>query len=292
MCRQMIKTVLQGLAMGTADVIPGISGATVALLLGIYQRFVEALRSFDLHWLRALLRLDLRMIRTLPDWGFLLPLGGGILGAVVLFTQVIPLPTLLHTYPTVVYGLLFGLICGSTLSLLRQTALRSFKQWRFVIAGVALGWLLFGMVPLETPNTSWFLFLCGIAAMGAMMLPGVSGSFVLLMLRKYAYVLEAVGDFNLAVLLPFVLGMICGVVLFCRALTWLLKTWRTETMGTLIGMLVASLWVLWPFQNYVNDAAVQPYLPQLWSAGTMLPLAMMLLGLTLSLTLQFYANRS
>ena len=281
--------------MGAADVVPGVSGGTMALIFGIYPRLINAIKSFDTVWIKGLLKFDLEVILHRPHFPFLIPLFMGIIAAILFFTRIVPLPVLIRTHPETIYGLFFGLIVGSVLMLMKETGSWSFKEFRFVIAGVAIGYLIFNMVPMETPDASWFIFLSGAVAISAMILPGISGSFVLLMLKKYTYIFNAIGHFNFVVIVPFILGMITGLVIFSRALSWLLKTWYQEVLSTIIGLLIASLWVIWPFQERIYEMVrgkerlidTQPYLPQQITTEVNMAAGMIILGLLLVLVINY-----
>ncbi len=281
--------------MGAADVVPGVSGGTMALIFGIYPRLINAIKSFDTDWIKGIVKFDLNIILHRPHFAFLIPLIIGILAAILFFTRVVPLPILIRTHPEIIYGLFFGLILGSVLVLMKVTKSWSFKEIRFVIAGIAIGHLIFNMVPVETPDASWFIFLSGAVAISAMILPGISGSFILLMLKKYAYIFNAIGYFNFSVIIPFTLGMIMGLVLFSRVLSWLLKKWYQETLSAIIGLLVASLWVIWPFQERMYEMVrgkerlieTQPYFPQQITADVNMAAGMIILGLLLVLVLNY-----
>ncbi len=283
--------------MGAADVVPGVSGGTMALIFGIYPRLINAIKSFDTAWIKGLLKFDLQIILHRPHFTFLIPLFVGIFAAILFFTRIVPLPVLIRTHPEIIYGLFFGLILGSILVLMKETGSWTFKEFRFVIAGIAIGHLIFNMVPMETPDASWFIFISGAIAISAMILPGISGSFILLMLKKYAYIFNAVGHFNFAVIVPFAIGMITGLALFSRVLSWLLKTWYQETLSTIIGLLVASLWVIWPFQERIyeiirgEDRLLEsnPYLPQQINADVSMSFAMIVAGLLLVLVLNYFS---
>jgi len=292
-----LKIIAKGFGMGAADVVPGVSGGTMALIFGIYPRLINAIKSFDINWIRGLIKFDLDVILHRPHFSFLIPLFAGIFTAILFFTRIVPLPVLIYTHPEIIYGLFFGLILGSVRVLMKETGSWSFKELRFVLAGIAIGHLIFNMVPMETPDASWFIFLSGVVAISAMILPGISGSFILLMLNKYAYIFNAIGHFNFAVIIPFALGMIMGLALFSRALSWLLKTWNQETLSTIIGLLVASLWVIWPFQERIYESIrdkerlieSNPYIPVQISADVNLSIAMMITGLLLVLILNRYS---
>jgi len=281
--------------MGTADVVPGVSGGTMALIFGIYPRLINAIKSFDTDWIKGIVKFDLDVILHRPHFAFLIPLLVGIFAAVLFFTRVVPLPVLIRTHPEIIYGLFFGLILGSALVLMKSTGSWKFKELRFVIAGIAIGYLLFNMIPVETPDASWFIFISGAVAISAMILPGISGSFILLMLKKYAYIFDAIGHFNFAVIVPFIIGMITGLALFSRVLSLLLKNWYRETLSTIIGLLIASLWVIWPFQERIYETIrgkerlidTQPYLPKQITAEVNMAAGMIILGLLLVLVINY-----
>lgn len=251
--KETLLTVLKGFCMGSADIIPGVSGGTMAFILGIYRKLIESIRAFDLVWLRALLHLDTVVIIGRPQLGFLLPLFTGIVLALLFFTRIIPVPKLLEVHPEPVYSLFFGLILASIVYLFGQ-----FDGWKIgdnlaLAAGITLGLLVFTLIPVETPDATWFLFLAGALAICAMLLPGISGSFILLILKKYSTVFTAVGYFDLAVLLPFCLGAVFGLAAFSRLLALLLARWYRGTVVFIIGLLIASLWVIWPYQDRVYE---------------------------------------
>ena len=234
--------------MGAADVVPGVSGGTMALILGIYQRLLEAIRAFDVTLVRLLAARRLRDAFGHVDIAFLIPLGIGILGAILFFTRIVSMPQLLRDYPEQIYALFFGLIVGSIFVLLRGLSPIRWRDLIFLVAGTLFGLLIVNAVPFETPVDSWFIFLSGALAICAMILPGISGSFILLLLRKYEYVFNAIGHFDFSVIVPFALGAVSGLMLFSRLLVWLLKHHYRVIMSTIVGVLVGSLWLLWPFQ--------------------------------------------
>jgi putative membrane protein len=238
----------RGLCMGAADVVPGVSGGTMALILGIYQRLLEAIRGFDVQLLRLIASRRLRAAADHVDIVFLIYLGAGILGAILFFTRVVSLPQLLRDYPEQIYALFFGLIVGSIVVLVRDQGAMRASELASLAAGTLLGLLVVNAVPFETPVETWFIFLSGALAICAMILPGISGSFILLLLRKYEYVFDAIGHFDFSVIVPFALGAATGLAVFSRLLVWLLRHYYRLTLAAIVGMLVASLWVLWPFQ--------------------------------------------
>jgi putative membrane protein len=238
----------KGFAMGSADIIPGVSGGTMALILGIYERLLLAIRSFDMVWVRDLAGGRVAAALGRNDLGFLIPLGLGIVGALAFFTRVVPLPELIETHPEMIYGLFFGLILASVWVLLSEAPAFGAREAGWVLLGAIAGFAVVNLVPVETPTALWFIFLCGFVAISAMLLPGISGSFILLILGKYAYIIDALGRVDLVIIGVFLAGMVCGVLAFSRAVTWLLARFHDATMMVIIGILLGSLWVIWPFQ--------------------------------------------
>ena len=272
--------------MGAADVVPGVSGGTMAFILGIYERLINAIKSFDMDWLKGIIRFDRKVIFGKPDFALLIPLVTGIVLALLFFTRIISLPKLLHTYPELVYALFFGLITGSIFVLLSHTGKIKIKDLFFLLVGTAVGLFVFNLVPVNTPEESWFVFLSGSLAICAMILPGISGSFILLILKKYEYIFNAVGYFDFSVLIPFILGIIIGLAVFSRFLSWLLRNFHRATLLVIDGLLIASLWVIWPYQERTYEIAggklqlvgSSPYLPGAITSNTLLVVFLMVIG--------------
>ncbi len=284
--KETVIIAAKGFCMGSADVIPGVSGGTMAFILGIYPRLLAAINSFDLVWLRMLMRFDVKGALTYPHFGFLLPLGTGIFAALLFFTRVVSLPGYLETDPELIYGLFFGLIVSSAIVLLRHIPQWSGMRWVQLIAGTFLGLVVVNLVPTTTPDAAWFIFLSGALAITAMILPGISGSFILLILGKYAYIFDALGHFRFTVIIPFALGVATGLALFSRFLEWLLRVYRQGTITVIIGILIGTLWLIWPFQNrvYVEVSGKQrllgstPELPDSLNSTVLLSILLMVAG--------------
>ena len=290
----------KGFCMGTADLVPGVSGGTMALILGIYTRLLEAIKSFDKDWLLCLFRFNIPCLWQRPHFHFLIPLLVGIACALVFFTRVIPLPKLIQTHPELIYGLFFGLILASIVILMREVKNYKPLDIVFVVAGTAFGLMIVNMVPVNTPDSSWFIFVCGAVVICAMVLPGISGSFILLLLRKYAYVIGALGELNFAVLIPFALGMVTGLVVFTRFLVWLLHHYYKQTLLTIKGILIGSLWMIWPFQERVYETirdkprlvSSSPMLPESFDMNLVYSALLMISGYVVVMVLNRMANRS
>jgi putative membrane protein len=289
--RSGLATLAKGFLMGAADVVPGVSGGTMAFILGIYRRLLEAIRSVDLTLLGMLRRGRLVEAARHVDLVFLLWLGAGIVAALAFFTRVVPLPKLIHTHPELVYGLFFGLIAASIVVLFRSLQGRRAADLLWLAGGAGAGLGLVTLVPVSTPDTAWFVFLSGAVAISAMILPGISGSFILLILRKYAYVFDAIGHLKIAVIIPFGLGIVTGLMVFSRALVWLLGHSYRQTVTAIIGLLIGSLWLIWPFQERVYETVrgkdrlvrSQPLWPDALDATVAGSVGLAVLGLVLVL---------
>lgn len=282
--------VLKGFCMGAADVVPGVSGGTMAFILGIYTRLIDAIKSFDTTWVAALLRGDMRTARTRPHFSFLLPLGLGIATAIMFFTHIVPIPKLLHSHPEHIYGLFFGLVLGSIAVLFGDIGRKSATDGLTLLLGIVIGGVVVTTVPTQTPDTWWFVMGSGAIAICAMVLPGISGSFILLILGKYAYILDGIGNFELTIIVPFAIGAAFGLALFSRLLSWLLHRFERPMLIVIGGFLIASLWVIWPFQqrSYVFVRGKQrllestPVAPQ-WDSVTFEGLLLAALGVAMIL---------
>lgn len=250
--------------MGSADIVPGVSGGTMALILGIYQRLINAIKSVDVQVVQSALRLRLKAVFELVHWKFIVSLLSGMVLAIVFFTRIVKLPELMFVHSEPVYGLFFGLILGSVWYVSRDFGKITPKHILWMTIGAAIGFRIVTLVPVDSPENAGFVFLSGALAITAMILPGISGSFILLILRKYDYILMQLGELGgentlaaILVLTPFILGMITGIVLFSRVLSWLLDRYYVVTLCVLVGFMIGSLYVIWPFQERTYTEYVQ-----------------------------------
>jgi putative membrane protein len=242
--------------MGSADIVPGVSGGTLALIVGIYTRLINAIKSFDTRFFKQLVTLKFRDALRQVHWKFMAVLLSGIFCAILFFTKVVPLQVYMFTNPELVYGLFFGLIVGSIFVLIKAIEGFSWGHGLMVLTGAGIGFWVVTLVPTDTPEAPWFVFISGSIAICAMILPGISGSYFLLILRKYDYILAQFGKLGtsetaagLFSLLPFVAGAVVGLMLFSRLLSWLLSRYEAKTLAVLIGFLIGSLYVIWPYQD-------------------------------------------
>lgn len=246
-------TFIRGFLMGSADVVPGVSGGTVALIVGIYPRLIDNVRK-GAGVLGSLVRLRfteaMDRFRSI-EWSFLLPLVAGIFVALVSLARIIE--HLLEDYPVEMSALFFGLVIASVFVARRMVShWDSMRIATFVGVAVAAFFIL-GLRSGEAQSpATWIFFVAGAVAICAMILPGVSGSFLLLMLGMYEALLSAVNDRDIAVLLVFIVGAVIGLALFSSALQWALDSHHDLVMAAITGLLLGSLRVLWPWPNGID----------------------------------------
>ena len=241
---------LKGCAMGMADVVPGVSGGTIAFISGIYEELLDSIRSVNATALKLLLRFRLAEFWRHINGRFLLPVLLGI--AVAIFSLARLMTYLLTNHPIAIWSFFFGLIVASALLVAKQIGR---WDWRTVLAfvvGAVAAWWITVATPAETPNDWWFVMLSGAIAICAMILPGISGAFILLLLGKYQYIMHAVGEFNIPVIVVFVIGAAAGIISFSHLLSWLLKHWHDVTVAVLMGFMVGSLNKVWPWKETVE----------------------------------------
>lgn len=241
---------LKGCAMGMADVVPGVSGGTIAFISGIYEELIDSIRRVDATALKLLMRLRFVELWRHVNGRFLLPVLLGI--AVAIFSLARLMTYLLEHHPIEIWSFFFGLIIASALLVAKQVER---WNWRTVVAfviGAAAAWWITVATPTETPDEWWFVMLSGAIAICAMILPGISGAFILLLLGKYQYIMQAVGDLNIPVIVIFVIGAAAGIISFSHLLSWLLKHWHDVTVAVLMGFMVGSLNKVWPWKETVE----------------------------------------
>ncbi len=248
--------VIKGFLMGSADIVPGVSGGTMALILGIYERLLNAIKSVNGPFLKAFFSFKWKTAFQELHIRFLIFLFAGIFAALGFFTKVVPLQVYMFTHPEIVYGLFFGLILGSIYILYKTLNEISWEEILMSIVGIGIGLWVVSLVPADTPENPAFVFLSGMISICAMILPGISGSYLLLIMRKYDYLLSNIGMIGgsetmegIIGLLPFLLGAVVGLAAFSRFLSWLLGKYHSQTISVLIGFLIGSLFVIWPYQN-------------------------------------------
>ena len=258
---------VKGACMGAADVIPGVSGGTIAFIMGIYDEFVGSIARIDAEAIKLLFSGKFREFWKHINGGFLLSLIAGIGTSVVLLAGLMQM--FLTVYPIQTWAFFFGLIVASSIFILRGISGWNLREGLFLAFGVLLGIVVCTMSPTQTPEALWFIFLSGALAICAMVLPGISGSFILLILGKYQFIMGAITSLvsnagalwgasgadsalfweSFVVIAVFGCGAVVGILGFSKFLNWLLARWHKETLVVLAGFIIGSLVKVWPWSN-------------------------------------------
>jgi len=254
--KDYVLITLKGLAMGAVEVVPGVSSGTIALITGIYEELLLTIKNFPIA-VKDLLKnkFDLKLFWKNMNGSFLLALflgmGIGVLSLAKLTKH------MLEQYPVPMWAFFFGLVLASVWFVLREVKKWKSAYFSLFAVGVIIGFLITTLSSAETPESLWFIFLSGAIAICAMMLPGISGSFILLILGKYQYLLTALTEGNIPVILTFISGALIGIILFSHFLSWLLKSYHAITIFFLGGVMFGSLNKIWPWKKVV-ETAVKP----------------------------------
>ncbi len=247
--RSALTYFAQGLLMGGADIIPGVSGGTMALIVGIYERLIDSI-SEGFGAGVALLRFDLKAVREhlrAVEWVLVVPLGLGIAGAILVVSTF--MPYLLETYPAQMRGLFFGLIAGSLAIPWMRIGRVTARLLLLATVAAAAAFFFAGLPPAGAFEPQlWQVFAAASVAICAMILPGISGAFLLLVMGLYEPTLRALNRADVAYVLVFMAGAALGLGLFSKVLGWLLDHYHDATMAALVGLMAGSLRALWPWQ--------------------------------------------
>jgi putative membrane protein len=288
-------TLLKGAAMGAANVIPGVSGGTIALITGIFARLINAIKSFDATSFKLLLRGRFKEFVQHTDLFFLIWLFAGIFAAILSLARL--LDFLFEHYPTYVWSFFFGLVMSSV-----YFVGRTVQKWHaaaIISFGAAIAAAISVLTPASENSSFLYLLLCGVVAICSMILPGLSGSFVLILMGNYQLVMiDAVNDLDFGILIPICIGAIAGLVIFSHFLSWLLGRFPNSTIALLSGFILGSLGILWPWKTEIietfgDKAKVVAYdwhLPD-WDAGFAFALIFIILGILSIAVTEFWADK-
>lgn len=241
---------LKGIAMGAADVVPGVSGGTIAFISGIYEELLETISNFNIQALKVLTKEGVKPFWKHINGNFIAALLFGIAISIISLAKLITY--LLHTHPVLLWGFFFGLIVASVFLVGKKIT-----QWKVphviaLIIGTIIAFVITILNPMENPDTLWFVFISGAIAICAMILPGISGSFILLLLGSYELILSSVKDFKITTILTFILGCVVGLLSFSKFLNWLFKRFHDITIAVLTGFLIGSLNKIWPWKEVIS----------------------------------------
>ena len=291
---EYIGLAARGFVMGCADIVPGVSGGTMAFILGIYEELVMSIRAGARRpfW-QALLRLDILSALEAVNARFLAAVLAGIVVAVL--TLASWLEWTLKSHPVLIWSFFFGLVFASIVTVRKRVRSWSATLYAALAVGAVGAYFLVGAVPVQTPESAWFLFLSGMLAICAMILPGISGSFILVLLGKYQFVLAAVNQRDVVSLAIVGVGAVVGIVTFAQILAWLFKRYHDLTIAVLIGLMAGSLRKIWPWKLTVESiidrhgeilpTVQQNFLPSALTGEVFLALGLALAGFVIVMAL-------
>lgn len=242
---------LKGMGMGAADVVPGVSGGTIAFIVGIYDELIDSIKSINGKSLKLFFTGKWKECWKAINGNFLFFLLAGI--AISVFSLAKLITWLLVAHPILVWAFFFGLVLASTWFVGKDIKEWNWKTITGFILGCAVAFYITIATPAETSQNPFFIFVCGAIAICAMILPGISGSFILVLLGKYFFIMEAVKTFNVKIIIIFALGAILGITSFSRVLSFALKHFRNITLAVLTGFMLGSLNKVWPWKELVDN---------------------------------------
>lgn len=245
--KRSIRLALTGLSMGLADLIPGVSGGTIAFLFGIYDELLYSIKLVTGQFPKLLLAGKFKQAFKIIPFGFLIPLGLGMLTAIFGLVHIVSY--LLDTQPVLVWALFFGLVLGSAFVVSRRITAWKPSYWFFLILGFVATFILVGLPSITGNDNPLAVFGTGAIAITAMILPGISGSLIMVLLGQYEIIIDAVANRDIITLGFFALGALIGIALFVRLLTWLLKHYHFAVIAFLVGVMAGSLRRIWPWQT-------------------------------------------
>lgn len=236
--------------MGAADVVPGVSGGTIAFISGIYEELINSIKSINMHAFKLLFQGKIKELWAAVNGTFLLSVVLGIGISILSLAKL--LKYLLESYPILIWSFFFGLIIASAIFVAKNV-----KTWNIgvilsAIAGIIIAYFITVISPAEANSSYWFIFLSGAIAICAMILPGISGSFILVLLGMYKFILDSVSSFNLGVVGVFLAGAIIGIIAFSNVLSWFLRKYYDLTIAVLAGFMIGSLNKVWPWKKVVE----------------------------------------
>lgn len=250
---------LKGLAMGAANVIPGVSGGTIALITGIYERLINAIKRCDLTALRFVLTGKIKQAWRHIDGQWLLLLLTGVVTSILTLAHLFEF--LLLNYEQYTMAFFFGLILLSIVFVARRVKSWGVASISSLLIGVVIAVAVATLAPASENDNMIYVFFCGVLAISSMILPGLSGSFVLILMGNYALVLGAISTFSFTILIPLALGCVFGLIAFSHVLAWVFKRYADATLGLMTGFVIGSLVVIWPWKEAVTRTVERPGKP-------------------------------
>lgn len=306
-----LATFLKGFAMGAANVVPGVSGGTIAFITGIYERLINALKAFDLEALKLASKFQIAALWSKVDGRFLASLMLGVVASVLTLAKALKWGFSEH--PVLVWSLFFGLIAASIPSVGKMVGKWSGGVIALFLLGLAIAVSMAFLTPASSNENLGYLMLCGVAAMCSMIIPGLSGSFVLLLMGNYELVaLDAVNNLRegnlgeaLPIIIPVGLGAVVGLLVLSRFLSWLFKTHHDKAVGAITGFVAGSLVIIWPWKDTITETFEKDgemkekivsfenwHLPDFAAGSTWMELGAVAAGVVLIVVVELFARRN
>ncbi|MBA7643294.1 hypothetical protein ES703_51015 [subsurface metagenome] len=305
--KDYLSIVFKGIGMGAANVIPGVSGGTIALITGVFEELIESIKSFDLKALQLLFKGKLKDFAIYINLNFLITLFFGVVLSIVSLAKL--LEFLFENYPVYVWAFFFGLILASV-----YFVGKTIRQWHIsviisLVIGTSIAMVISVLNPVKENDGFIYLIVCGIVAVCSMILPGLSGSFVLILMGNYELVMiEAVTQAKFDILVPVIIGAAAGLILFSHILSWVYKKYRNETIALLTGFILGSLAILWPWKNPVYNydeagniliksdgekiiAGYERYFPESFDSEVRIAIGLVLCGIIVIWVVEKYAGK-
>ena len=304
--RESIPLIFKGIGMGAANVIPGVSGGTIALITGIFEKLINSIKSFDLKAVKLILKGDFKGFFNRINMGFLLSVFFGIFISILTLAKI--LGFLFENYPVYIWAYFFGLILASVYFVGRRIEIVDIWVIITFLVGTLIAVLLSVLSPATENTRIYYLILCGVVAICSMILPGLSGSFVLILMGNYELIfIEAVSEFDMGILIPVGVGAVLGLLAFSHILSWIFKRYKDQTISLLTGFILGSLSILWPWKNEVYQTSppgeilfkssgdpviigYEKYLPQQFDNEVIISILLVITGIITIWVIERYAK--
>lgn len=304
--KQYIALFFKGMGMGAANVVPGVSGGTIALITGIFEKLIQSIKSFDLEAIKLLFTGKFKALAKKIDLLFLVAVFAGVAIGILSLAKLFGY--LLEYYPVYIMSFFFGLILASIFFVGKTISHWNFSIIAFFVIGTAIAIALSLLKPAQANSSNWYLFVCGIVATCSMILPGLSGSFVLILMGNYQLIMiDAVNNLDIKILFPVIIGAVIGLILFSNLLSWVFKKFRNHTISILTGFILGSLGIIWPWKIEIatldsmgqilmkKGAPViegyQWFIPKSFSTEVILAIVFALIGVTIIWLTESLANQ-
>ena len=286
--KRYILLYVKGLGVGAANSVPGVSGGTIALITGILEELLDSFRLISPKNIKLFFTGKFKTFWDTVNGNFLLSVGLGIVTGLILLASIVV--KMLNTYPVAIWSFFFGLIVISTISTLKTIRKFTIPVFIVFVAGAAIALLITIMPIAQTPDSLLLVFICGAVAICAMILPGISGAYILLLMGKYEYIINAVTDLKMGILAVFTGGAIIGLLSFSHFLSWLLRRYHDITISLLAGFMFGALNKVWPWKKTVDSVTEVNYLPSV-DEHLFVGIASAAAAIAIFMTIEFLGNR-